>query len=196
MKRIFLSVAALLAFTLCNAQDNKTTLSKDIPSISFGVKGGLNIANVTNNDDGKSLFSFHAGAYVKIPVSVRFAIQPEVLYSAQGVKYDDFCYHLNYINVPVMARFYASPKFSIEAGPQVGIMTTGKITDGDNSVDIKDLFNTTDFGFNLGFVYDVNDKVSLGIRYYSGLTDLIEELDPGVENSKNSVFQFSLSYKL
>ena len=128
-------------------------------------------------------------------MSDKFAIQPELLYSAQGGKIStggaNYTTNLNYFNIPVMAKYYVADAFSIEAGPQIGFLMSAK-SDG---TDIKDMCNSTDFGFNLGAGYDLNETMSLGLRYTMGLTDVNKEVAGRTVDSKNSNIQLSFGYK-
>jgi hypothetical protein len=180
MKKIILTAAAVFAFSFANAQDTK-----------YGVKGGLNMSNVSNVEGSSSLLAFHLGGFAEFKVSDKFAVQPELLYSAQGAKFTDGNLNLNYINIPVMAKYYVADAFSIEVGPQIGFLMSAK-ADG---IDVKELFNTTDFGLNLGAGYNLNETMSLGLRYNMGLSDVQKDLPSGESGSKNSSIQLSFGYK-
>src|SRR5690606_13749214 len=104
MKNLFLvAVIGVLSVTSIDAQSDDKT-------IQFGVKGGVNLANVTSDDVGDSdqLTSFHLGLFLEIPISERFSFQPEVLYSGQGFSAfnDEAEYKMDYIQVPLMAKVY------------------------------------------------------------------------------------------
>src|SRR5690349_16882970 len=56
-----------------------------------GIKGGLNVANITISnsgglDDSRSLTSFHAGVIADLPLSPIISLQPGVLYTGKGSK--------------------------------------------------------------------------------------------------------------
>ncbi|WP_409415650.1 porin family protein [Flavobacterium sp. PS2] len=189
MKKIILSMVAILAFGFANAQETR-----------FGVKGGLNLTNFTGGYDTKSLVGFHVGGFAEIKVMDKFFIQPELLYSAQGAKFDspfgDYDAKLNYLNIPVLAKYYVTKEFSVEAGPQIGFLLSAK-TDGE---DAKDGYKSTDIGFNLGAGYNFTENLSVGIRYTIGLSGLAdrgdyEDLDDYYDSAKNSVLALSLGYK-
>src|SRR5688572_6753957 len=94
--------------------------------VNFGLKGGLNVATIDNNqnDDIKSRLAYHAGLFANIPVSSQIAIQPEAVYSSQGAKYsvgdDNLDLTLNYVNIPVMVQAMVGRGFYAQAGPQLG----------------------------------------------------------------------------
>lgn len=192
MKRIILAAIAVMTFGFANAQQTR-----------FGVKGGLNISTVVGGDvnDTKSLIGFHVGGFAEIHVVEKFFIQPELLYSAQGTKVDgplgsDVDLKLNYLNIPVLAKYYfVENKFSVEAGPQLGILLSAK----GNGTDVKDLTRSTDFGFNLGAGYNFTENLSVGIRYTIGLSPLsgkdIDNTEDYYDSAKNSNLALSLAYK-
>jgi hypothetical protein len=183
MKKIILTAAAVFAISFANAQDTK-----------YGVKGGLSMSSNTLGEH-TSLLAFHLGGFAEFKISDKFAVQPELLYSAQGGKVSagGFSYttNLNYINIPVMAKYYVADAFSIEAGPQIGFLMSAK-SDG---TDIKEACNSTDFGLNLGAGYNLNETMSLGLRYNMGLSNVVKDVAGVSTDSKNSSIQLSFGYK-
>lgn len=227
MKKLFLT-AAIAVMTLATNQAQE---------LKFGVKAGLNIANIGGDlgnfdfdetNDFEARTSFHVGGLVEIPISEKFAIQPEVLYSSQGAKstyrYDDgFDFEnsestikLDYITLPIMAKFMPFEGFSIEAGPQVGFLVSAKsdnefsytdsgtgetVSGSEDGVDVKDLYKSIDFGLNFGVGYRLENGIMFQARYNFGLADIdeeddsddFEEFDDFFE-PKNRVFQLSVGY--
>ncbi|MGN6511092.1 MAG: porin family protein, partial [Chitinophaga sp.] len=62
--------------------------------VRVGVKGGWNIANVTNTNSGgvdnsRALNSFHVGAIADFPLSEIISLQPGVFYTGKGTKIED-----------------------------------------------------------------------------------------------------------
>ncbi len=194
MKRVFLAIALTIGLGVSNAQD-----------IKFGAKAGLNIANISNAEiEGVKLDSriaYHLGAMAEIKWTDEFAVQPELLYSAQGASKEKegvtATVKVDYINIPVMAKYFVMDGLSLEAGPQLGILTTAKLTiegEGiDESEDAKDKISSIDFGLDFGASYTLDFGLNLGIRYNLGLTDLAKERERG-DAIKNGVLQFSVGY--
>ena len=197
MKKITLSIIAVLAFGFTNAQETK-----------FGLKAGLNVANFGGDaEDAKSLVGFHVGGFAEIKLSDKFAIQPELLYSAQGAneEYSEFgapveiTQNLGYLNIPVMAKYYVAEGFSLEAGPQIGFLLNAKIKaeyEGESEDESnKDAFKSIDFGVNFGAGYDFTENFSAGVRYNLGLSNIAETEDGDDFKINNSVFSVSIGYK-
>jgi hypothetical protein len=180
MKKIILAAVAVMAFGIANAQE-----------VKFGAKAALNVATLTGDvNDASSLIGFQVGGFAEIKISDKFAVQPELMYSAQGASFDGGDVKLNYLNIPVMAKFYVADAFSLEAGPQIGFLLSAK-SDG---VDIKDSLSSTDFGLNLGAGYDFTENLSAGLRYNFGLSNISDYEDDN-SSVKNGVLSVSLGYK-
>ncbi|WP_298115463.1 porin family protein [Flavobacterium sp.] len=158
MKKIILSLVAIAAFGVANAQED----------MKFGAKAGINMSNFTGDADTDSKIGFQVGAFAEFKVSEKFAVQPEILFSALGAKDDSDNYNSNYILVPVMAKYYVAEGFSLEAGPQIGFLMSAKYGD----TDIKDAYKSTDFALNLGAGYDVAENINIGLRYSLGLSNV------------------------
>ena len=162
MKKIILCAIAIMAFGFANAQKAR-----------FGVKGGLNIATIGGADEANALIGVHLGGFAEINVWKKLYVQPELLFSTQGarIKYygePAFNVNLNYINVPVVAKYYITKQFTVEAGPQLGLLVSSKNIEDEKSVDA---------GFNLGAGYNFTDNFSVGIRYTIGLTSIYDNND-------------------
>lgn len=205
MKKLFVAVAALLSFGISFAQEEPKSGS----DIKYGAKGGLNIANLVGDDAGDAnvFIGFSAGFFIEIPVTDKLVFQPEILYSAQGSKSEgiidgynvDATLKFNYINVPLMFKYQVANKFSLEAGPYIGFLTSAKLKFdveglGSDTVDMKDDVKSTDFGIGVGMNYEFSDVIFANARYQGGLTE-IGDSEAGGNSVKNSVFQIGLGFR-
>lgn len=229
MKKLLLFAAfAGFAFTTSQAQEMR-----------FGVKAGANFANMTIKEDGFSIkpesrTAFHIGALVEFPISDAFYIQPEILYNSVGSKVNfsesfmgmeinsESTLKLDYISIPIMAKYYFMEGFSLEAGPQIGFLMSAK-NDYSNVVsgmgmgmdqnesgteDIKEGFKAIDLGLGIGASYRLDMGLFFSARYVLGLSNIGEEgndngndddfddfdVDFGGATVKNNVFQISVGY--
>ncbi len=192
-------------------------------SIRFGAKAGLNLSNISGDKlfgeiDTDSRTSFHIGAVVEIPLGEKFAFAPELVYSAQGFKTEfaesnefftfstEQTTKLNYLNLPLMAKYYIAQGFSIQAGPQIGFLLSAKSEGEDNDdgeittfdEDIDKNINGIDFGLNVGLGYQLEAGIFFDARYNIGLSDVNDvDFEAGdIEfKNQNSVIQLSVGYK-
>lgn len=171
----------------------------------YGARLGGNYATIagdeTDNLDGKIGFFF--GGVAELGVSDKFAVQPEVLFSQQGAKYSDSDgfdgkFNLNYINVPVMAKYKVSDAFSIEAGPQLGFLLSAKdkydspISGED---DIKEFISNTDFGGNIGVGYELDSGLNFNARFNYGFSNINDFDTEGLDiKNNNCVFLFGIGW--
>lgn len=207
-----LSIAMVMIFglaqlTAIQAQD-----------VKFGAKAGLNLANITGDvEDNSMKLALHLGGMAEIKISETFAVQPELLYSALGTKFPDGKLALNYLVLPLMAKFSVTDNLTLEAGPQFGYLLSAKdkyddLEDEDfptitaknsassktqttmaSPVDVKEYFKSFDLGGAIGASYLLNNGMNLSVRYIMGLSNTIK-YDESDFKFKNSVFQFSVGY--
>lgn len=225
MKKITLTLLGLVAFS---------TSALAQQEVKFGPKAGVNFAtlNGKDTDEAKMMIGFHVGAFAEIKFNDKFAVQPEVLFSAQGAKVKESGTEvvmgvpvnyeaegkikLNYINIPIMAKYYITDNFAVEAGPYVGFlmaaeteyeatMSAAGISQTEKSTeDIKDILNSIDFGVGVGASFNLDSGFFIGARYNLGLTKFGKEYNEtvnGIEISaeaadvKNGVIQVSVGFK-
>lgn len=132
----------MLAVTmLCGTAFAQSSDSK----LKFGVKAGVNFANISISYDGdedddsdtKAVTSFHFGGYADLSVSPAFSIQPGLTLSGKGFKeeesYSEPGYseegksttNVMYLEVPVNF-VYKINDFYIGAGPYAAFALSGK----------------------------------------------------------------------
>lgn len=175
-----------------------------VAQTTFGVKAGVNFASMSGDDfdglDGRTSMAF--GGFAKFQLSEKFAFQPELLLSMQGAKGSveeegidvDVTAKLNYLNIPLMAKYYISEGFSLQAGPQIGfnVLAEAKMEamGQEAEEDIEDI-KGVDFGFNLGAGYELENGLGFEARYNLGLSNVGDWDDA---DGKNRVFSIAVSY--
>lgn len=192
MKKLILSLG-LLAGIASAAQAQEAR---------FGVKAGINLANVTGSDvkNNKNLVGAAVGVMADFSLSDLISLHPELLYSQKGVKLENGSAtaqsRFSYLDVPLLLRVKADGLF-FEAGPQVGFLIAEK-----DEVNIPGLGSSTststngtrkvDVGYIAGVGYQLPQGLELGVRYNGGISDLS---DPSSgSKTRNSVFQLQVGY--
>jgi hypothetical protein len=188
MKKLVLVVLAGISFATANAQ------------FQFGAKAGANFATLTGKgapDDGNTLVNFNFGVYARLPVQDRLSLQPELVYSIQGIKFSGESWHVNYMNIPILLRYAAGAGFGIYTGPQFGFLVSAHDRYDGNSLTIKDAFHSSDFSWAFGLGYRIpQTKVGIDVRYNLGISNIGKERSFGDGSVRNSVFQLGLTYVL
>ena len=188
MKRIFFVTSFLLIINFSYAQF--------VPVPSWGVKGGINLANIGGEETDNALkMAIHAGVYGQKHFNSFWHINLALLVSGQGHgAKEEFDNKLNILalNLPVVVEY--APRFNLgfHAGLQPGILLSVKTEFDGNKLDVKDQFTTADLGLVIGGTYYLMDKkVALNLRYVHGLSNISIS-----QERYNRVIQISASYMI
>ncbi len=189
MKKTILLSFAIIAANFAIAQ-----------SVHFGLKGGLNLSNLTYNGAEALDYKvgFHAGAVAHIHISRRFALQPELTYSNQGgertFNNTDIKANLNYINIPLLAQYMFGKGFRLETGPQLGFLVGAKQKVNNNETNIKGNYKSTDFSWAFGVGYVGRQGIGFDARWLVGASNINDV--PNLPATYNNNFQLGLFYML
>ena len=196
MKKVFVLIAAAIVCMSASAQ------------FQIGGKVGFDMTNFWGEDVEHGMKpSYQAGLVMEYKFSPKFAIAPEVVFASQGGKFKaiemnlfgldvskNVTFNTNYINVPVMLKYYVSPAFSIDFGPQVGFNVYSKVSvEGyDKAYDLKDNTKGVDFGLGLGGTYNLTENAFVQARYTMGMTKVF---DGDYNKEKNGNIQIAFGMK-
>ncbi len=183
--------------------------------VNFGVKAGLNLANVfvdPKEDPNPSMVvTFQAGAIADINISDNFAIQPGLLLVGKGFKVDFDFLGTNfkstsnpfYLQVPVNF-LYKGKMFYAGAGPYAAFGLFGKNkTEGGGDSDSQDIsfgndvddnYAPLDFGVNVEAGVDLPANLRIGAGYALGLSNVISEANRGDTSIKHGVISVNVAY--
>ncbi|WP_299222006.1 porin family protein [uncultured Aquimarina sp.] len=195
MKRNTFILMMILSFVSVNAQK----LDDEDPLYArAGFKGGINYSNILGDADGtEARIRIHLGAVVEYPISSKFFIQGELLYSAQGYKVDiggqEQKISVNYFSLPIITKTYITERISLETGPQFAILTNVGNDDVEDNDPFFDSFNNFDISWAFGAGYKLESGLFFQLRYNLGLTNINDTSIIDVTN-RNSVAQLSIGY--
>jgi hypothetical protein len=183
------------------------TARADEPRVEFGIRAGLNLASVNGDDvsfdnvSPENRVAFSGGLFAGIRVTPNFLIQPEVLYTQKGARYEaageEAEIKLDYVEVPVLlkGRFGSGGvKPSVFVGPAVAFKVSGKTEFQGEEEDVEDV-KSADFGIVFGAGLDLavgSGAFTIDARYTLGLTTIADSPDP--DDVKNGVWTFSVGY--
>lgn len=201
----------LFVFTTTTfAQEQQTDKETGLVS-KFGVKGGVNFANLYVNDnnisDRNMKVGYNIGLFAKLPLTRGLSFQPELLYSTKGSKIDfsvengEYRFNLNYVELPLLLAINLGENFHVELGPYLGYLAKSDITvlkngDFDDVADLNEnSFERWDLGGAIGAGFDIQ-KFTIGARYSRGFSNinkstLLGQITP---NSKNNVISAYIGF--
>lgn len=167
--------------------------------VQFGIKGGLNLSNVNYDSfvEKESRTGFHLGLLAEIRLIGAFSIQPEVLYSTQGGKGTEVLtgaspekeYNFDYIQVPLLAKYYLIPTLALEVGPSFNFLVNEEVSSSHVS-NIVETGKDFELGAAVGVSFNLR-RFFINGRYIHGLTNAYEEGGFEQDNS-NTGFQIGV----
>ena len=194
MKKILFPALLILAGISSKAQSGIHS--------NFGIKAGGQAAKlgqpVTNWD---TKYRWHAGLLAHLHMSKHFAIQPEIIYSAQGAEHitstTDTQIELGYLNLPIVFQYMTGSGFRFQAGPQVGILLNADRDINGVESDISSSVKKADLGLLAGFSYITRTGLGFDARYVYGLTDIAKKSNAAALGSdlNNLVIQVGAFYQ-
>ena len=173
------------------------------------------MSNYWGNADNMSFKpGFTAGAFVMYSSLNHFGISGDILYSQLGTKFDDgryrFTQHVNYLEIPVVARYFLtlSGNFrpNLFVGPSLGIKLNAKRTNGevlnapaatvnaDNTGDFNSLDLGATGGFQLNWGVGNRQRFLFDARYTLGLANV--QALPNLWGPKNSLHNSAITLTL
>lgn len=210
-----ISLALLILFPVAvSAQsfgESSTTDYSKIPSI--GIKAGANLSNVYDTQgeefEADAAIGIAAGAFITLPITRHFGLQPEILFSQKGYRGSgsflgsdySFSRSTNYIDVPLLLAFRTGEFVSLLFGPQYSYLLSQNYTFKSEAVNFsrdehfenENLLKNT-LGLTGGF--DINiQKMVLSAR--AGW-DVLNNKGDGTSNTpryKNMWYQTTIGYR-
>ena len=222
MKKISL---LLLSFTIASAgfaQMGSTSggggMSK---KLGWGLDVGVNLAKFDLDEKEfanpslvpsvKNKTSFHAGAFLDIPLGGMISLKPSIMYSRQGsnveqkvatgtstntVEYDEDLAYL--LVAPASLHILTKPGFIFETGPMLGYLLSAQ-QDGPapyNSSSMRDSRNKLDLLWSAGVGFLTKVGVGVHARYNYGFSNVLKASGTTNPNGEahNRVIQLGIMY--
>ncbi|MBN1482604.1 PorT family protein [candidate division KSB1 bacterium] len=220
MKKIILLFALLISASSVHSQAALLVLlfgdKVATENFYFSLKAGANFANLNGLDHTNMRPGAHFGLVTTIKINDKFYLAPEFTpLSRKGARNipvvhitslpRDTQRTLNYIDVPIIARYYVHERFGLGAGPQFSFLTsatdsyTTDLADEEveYSIDIKDDLNPFEFGLVIDITFTAwkarkGKGLNIHARYGHGLTNILKNNSD--ESLTNSFFQMSASF--
>ncbi|MBO5612380.1 MAG: PorT family protein [Prevotella sp.] len=231
-KIVFASILMCFSITILAQQP--------VGKLSVIPKVGVNLATLTKFDyakpttDGiqtikpassKMKAGLTAGLEAEYQLTNKTALVAGLLYSMQGVGYDDHVYalpenhfqgvsrfrlNLQYINIPILAREYLFKGFAITAGIQPGVFLEGRAKSegsqwhiADNGKTVYDSSEEVNSKWNSVFKkFDLSIPLAISYEWENVIMEarynfgLIKIFKNNLFNSENRVLTFSVGYRL
>ena len=171
--------------------------------VSFGLKGGTNIAEYSFKENGtdidqESINGFTLGAVLEIGLGGNVFLQPEAVFIQKGSKLEFLNenneFNVNYLVAPILLKIKLINSdllnINVLGGPSFGLALNGERTViGGQTIDVdfggEDGFKRFDLGINAGGGIGVN-LGSIGVfgdaRYLFGVSNISEDNNREIKN--------------
>lgn len=152
----------------------------------YGVRAGINVSNMDFDPD--ATFSnqhrngFAIGFFGEYLLGDAIALTPEIQFSAEGAKSRDL--RIDYIQAPILFKFFLADRFAISAGPMVGLKVH----------EYEDGFKNIAFSAAGGLEFKVTEMFFIDARYHYGILNVLDDNLP--MEAKNASFQFGVGIKI
>lgn len=179
----------------------------------FGLKAGLNFANVTkaSSINNSSKTGFHAGLLMGSASPKVFGFRTELTYSKQGYDYkagtNTGNVNLDYIMSTNLTCINITKYFQLQFGAQMAYLLNAKVDSNTTSTGnaqadkIMNLYNRFDYGFAGGIEIHPVGGLLIGARANISLGSLYKDAQSGQMPSfsnidlKNNVFQIFAGWR-
>lgn len=204
VKFFILAIALFLLALPVNAQ------------LSFGVKGGVNVAEFSFKDQGatipqSSINGFTLGAVLEVGLGGNLFLQPEAIFIQKGSELNTSITGLktnvNYLDIPVLLKIKILNSnllnINLLGGPSFGLALNGEeTTAGGQTIDVnfggENGLKRFDLGINAGGGVGIN-LGSIGVfgdvRYLFGVSNISEDANREIKN-KGLNLSVGLMFKL
>lgn len=157
---------------------------------------------VGKDDHSKPLLGRHFGAYFQIRLYKRLSFSPEVQYIRKGFRFDhdgsERKAMADYVEFPLILSYQITNRITAEAGLVMGILLDSKF-DPAFSTFFHDDYDWNYAGIGMGWEkgivagarYRLNNRFSIGARYYRGLSDISFQNWSNVDEYSSSLQLFS-----
>lgn len=181
--------------------------------VSFGLKVGVNNANVWDENDESFEANYKLGwafgGFLHLPINNIIGIQPELMYSQKGFEgygtflgqQYDYSLTSNHIDIPILFVLKPAPAISIVAGPQYSYLVSERRTFNSQfySEEEFEQYETDDirknrFGVNLGL--DINiQRFVISPRASWDLSENHSDGSSSTPRYKNEFYQLTIGYR-
>ncbi|MET0759358.1 MAG: porin family protein [Flavobacterium sp.] len=199
MRKLFIVALLALGFS------SPTFAQQSKGDVEFGFNVGYNSSAVSNSDgeNTKAGNGLNVGASADYYFSNRWSIKGKMIYDQKGWNdgfvesyqptYSSYTtdFNLNYLTIPVMANWHFGSKrnWYLNFGPYAGFLLSAEETA--RGSEVKDAFNSTDFGLaiGIGVKIPVTDKLKISLEYddQTGFSDIFKiNSGSAIRNSRGS----------
>ena len=179
--------------------------------VTAGPKAGLNLSSLAGKDADNATVAprFMGGLFLSVKPSRRLGLQAEVNYNQKGAKVRNGILttsqlRLNYLEVPVLARFVFAGSAAgralpyLSTGPSFNLLLNARNTFLRDPV-VTQQYQRVDFGWSAGGGLEIDLKNKwwiIDLRYTHGLLKLADRANPPAVYNGTFALSMALGFEL
>lgn len=212
MKKLFIIGLGLTVSSLAFNANAQVSQSAANDQMRFGIRAGANLMNMGkfealgNSYKTDSKVGFQVGLYGDLPMGGGFSFLPEIMYIQKGAKIKatvlettgEVNAKVNYLDIPLLIGYKATPELTVFAGPQVSFLLSQKsksLVNDDPQTESTDTdnFSKSLAGGAVGLGYSLTPNINVNARYMMDFQKALKD-DVNQDKIKNKGFALSLGY--
>lgn len=182
------------------------TITAGAQTLRLGIKGGTTVYKISGQSfDEKFQYGYHLGGYLKLKLTNRFSVQPEVLFNQVNTTVDSSFkslysslanpayvknVKLKYLTIPLVLNYKLNKIISLQGGAQYGILM-------DNNKNLlqngREAFSNGDFSMLGGLQINLG-KFNITGRYAVGLNNINDIDNRDKWKSQSAQLSLGLSF--
>lgn len=151
--------------------------------LNFGLVLGGNItstysdgASELNLVDNSGVTNFYGGAYLDYYLSNKLGLKSDLIYTNNKLATDsENDIKMNFLVLTPNLKYSFSDEyfkgFYLIGGPKISILTSAEL----DGTDVKEIFNSTTFGAQLGAGTNLNNYLSIEGKFDAGLSNMLSD---------------------
>ncbi len=198
MKHVLL--IAMITATISGNISAQPVVGKILPKFTLGIKGGVNMQETTGGATHDGYYTGFVGGLFAGITKKKIGVQVEGLVRSADITYTpptssiptSIKINTVCLDIPLLFQYKLFWRVWAQAGPQFSTFISAK----QNSTDVKNNLNTTNFAGVIGLQANLPLRLSVSARYILGLTNINNESKSGIKDAWNDrSIQLSLGFR-
>ena len=144
------------------------------PTWGVTAGAGLGYGTVSTGTTRETKATFNGGVFAELPISARWAFQPELKFDHRDISIGGVETKLNYVSIPLLFRNRFYGLYMVQ-GLSINTVTSAKIFD----VDFKSIYNSPDVAIVIGAGKQAG-HLGIDVRWESGFRTFQKNVSNGV----------------
>jgi len=166
--------------------------SLTISAQNFGLISGVSVANLSSTESNSTIDDDpRIGVFLGVVSEFgdeNIKLSTELIFNQKG---NDSQINFNSIDLGLKGNFYFNDEICLNIGPSIGYLLSGLADSGVSGLEKidnwDDFNNRLDFSACFGISYKINDLLTAGYSYKTGMSSILSDTDLKTNSSNISI---------